>query len=522
MELVNITNQLKELFIPATNPLYDTRGRDINELGKTWITLFKQTISTDKLVSNTINQFRDYGPYALLYIYSLLLKAGIKSLNVSELYDDILGMSLPANERFFIYYQLKSINFQGINNTSSEKSIALYQQVINEFNNQLKAKISYIPATERNENVIVVFTAQFLGLNHAPTKTALDRIRVLKNIANKEVILINTCELLPKAGALPWFDMALANRADINQQTMEYQGAKFKYAQCSDTMPNVHEMTMLIDVINTLKPSFTISIGESLLADISSQIVPNAVISTVFSSLSYSPSQFRVIGRKATELEKNNLSKHGLSADSIIESTFTFDFKPQKNSFSRESLKLPEDKFLITLIGGRLTTEFSESFLQELLPLCEQGIHFVTVGYFDTYAQLCEKYPSFKQNSNHLGFQDDVLAVLETCDLFLNPPRAGGGSSAAEALFKGKPVVTLNTGDVATAVGQAFIVDNVQEIREKIIKYKNDKSFYIEQSQLAKERAKVLINSDLAFSDVLQQINLHHFFDYPWQLYKQN
>lgn len=521
MTLDNVTNQLKAFFIPATNPLYDTRGRDISELGKTWITIFKQTISTDELVSSIISQFRDYGPYALLYAYSLLLKAGTQSINISELYDDILGMRLSANEKFFIYYQLKSINFQGINSTASGKSITLYQQIITEFNNQLKAKINYIPATERNEDVIVVFTAQFLGLNHAPTKTALDRIRVLKSIASKEVILINTCDLLPKAGALPWFDMALANRADIEQQTMEYQGAKFKYAQCSDTMPNVHEMTMLIDVINTLKPSFTISIGENLLADISSQIVPNAVISTVFSSLSYSPSQFRVIGRKVSELEKNNLSKYGLSADSVIESTFTFDFKPQKNIFSRSSLRLPENKLLITLIGGRLTTEFSESFLQELLPLCDQGIHFVTVGYFDTYTQLCDKYPRFQQNSSHLGFQDDVLAVLETCDLFLNPPRAGGGSSAAEALFKGKPVITLNMGDVATTAGQAFIVNNMHELREKIIKYKNDKNFYLEQSQIAKDRAKVLMNSDMAFSDVLQQINLHHFFDYPWQLYKQ-
>ncbi|MCC5450471.1 glycosyltransferase [Rheinheimera sp. UJ51] len=277
---------------------------------------------------------------------------------------------------------------------------------------------------------------------------------------------------------------------------------------------------MLIDVINTLKPGFTLSIGDNLLADICSQIVPNAVISTVFSSLSFSPSQFRVIGRNVTEIEKSNLTKQGLSTDSVIESIFTFDFKPQNNIFNRKDLGLPEDKFLIALVGGRLTNELSEKFLQLLLPLCEHDIHFVIIGNLDTYTQFCNKYSNFKDNFSNLGFQDDVLAVLEICDLYLNPPRIGGGSSAAEALSKGKPVVTLDSGDVATAVGIDFTVKCEQEMYKIILKYKTDNHFYLLQSNNAIERAAILLDSDKAFTEVLQQINLHHFYDYPWELYK--
>ncbi|WP_324295577.1 glycosyltransferase [Rheinheimera sp. UJ51] len=431
-----------------------------------------------------------------------------------------LLVALNASERFFVYYQLKSINFQGINNTSSLKLIKLYKSIVDAFNQELKEKINYIPAAERNENLIVVFISQFLGLNHAPTKTALDRIKVIKNSTGKDVILINTCELLPMTGAVPWFDTLIGNRTEIKNGLLEYQGIKFKYAQCSSQMPNLEEMGMLIDVINTLKPGFTLSIGDNLLADICSQIVPNAVISTVFSSLSFSPSQFRVIGRNVTEIEKSNLTKQGLSTDSVIESIFTFDFKPQNNIFNRKDLGLPEDKFLIALVGGRLTNELSEKFLQLLLPLCEHDIHFVIIGNLDTYTQFCNKYSNFKDNFSNLGFQDDVLAVLEICDLYLNPPRIGGGSSAAEALSKGKPVVTLDSGDVATAVGIDFTVKCEQEMYKIILKYKTDNHFYLLQSNNAIERAAILLDSDKAFTEVLQQINLHHFYDYPWELYK--
>lgn len=522
MDLISSTENIISLFSFGRNPFDEGKVEAIEKLGNEWQAKVKDVGINEELAAEIIHKAQEFGPYALLYIYSLLLKAGVKFLDITALYDSILLMPLSASEKFFVYYQLKSINFQGINSTSSKKIISLYKQILNAFNTELKSKISYVPASERNPNLVIVFTAQFLGLNHAPTKTALDRIKILHQYHNKEVILINTCELLPRAGAIPWFDMSIANRVEIDQQALEYQGSAFKYAQCSQLMPNVNEMAMLIDVINTLKPSFTISIGESLLADITSQIIPNAVVSTVFSSLSYSPSQFRIIGRNMTQHDVNTLQSIGLSPDSVIESTFTFDFKPQRTTLSRAELNLPEKAFIVALVGARLTTELSENFLQELLPLFAKNIHFVIIGKLENYQYFNEKYSGFEEHFSNIGFQDDVLAVLESCDLYLNPPRIGGGSSAAEALYKGVPVVTLAKGDVATAVGEKFIVNDFEDMRNTIIQYKNDNAFYRQQSLYGKERADILLNSEKAFSEVLQQIYLHHFFDTPWIHYHQS
>ena len=42
--------------------------------------------------------------------------------------------------------------------------------------------------------------------------------------------------------------------------------------------------------------------------------------------------------------------------DDIIESRFTFELKPQKGIFSREYKGLPEDRFILVVVGIRLAS----------------------------------------------------------------------------------------------------------------------------------------------------------------------
>jgi glycosyltransferase involved in cell wall biosynthesis len=140
------------------------------------------------------------------------------------------------------------------------------------------------------------------------------------------------------------------------------------------------------------------------------------------------------------------------------------------------------------------------------------------VGQFDCYERYCQQIPGFEESFVHLGFQEDILAVLECCDLYLNPPRVGGGSSVAEALYKQKPVVTLNKGDGAVTAGQAFVVEDDELLVETICRYKEDAAFYFAQQQEAEQRAALLTNSDKAFAEVIQLAFLNTLFDLPWQV----
>ena len=56
----------------------------------------------------------------------------------------------------------------------------------------------------------------------------------------------------------------------------------------------------------------------------------------------------------------------------------------------------------------------------------------------------------------------------------MNPKRNGGGSSVAEAVYKGLPAVTLPVGDVSAAAGESFRVADYGEMAETILKEQAD------------------------------------------------
>jgi glycosyltransferase involved in cell wall biosynthesis len=83
----------------------------------------------------------------------------------------------------------------------------------------------------------------------------------------------------------------------------------------------------------------------------------------------------------------------------------------------------------------------------------------------------------------NLGFQNDMLAVLDCCDLYINPKRKGGGTSAFEAMYKGMPLVTLPVGDVGLAAGADFQAADYDEMIRQISEYKADREYYEVQSR---------------------------------------
>jgi hypothetical protein len=58
-----------------------------------------------------------------------------------------------------------------------------------------------------------------------------------------------------------------------------------------------------------------------------------------------------------------------------------------------------------------------------------------------------------------VGYQKDLGAVLLACDLFLNPPRMGGGHSVAMAMAHGVPVLALAGADGGDKLGPGALPD---------------------------------------------------------------
>ena len=148
----------------------------------------------------------------------------------------------------------------------------------------------------------------------------------------------------------------------------------------------------------------------------------------------------------------------------------------------------------------------TDGFMDMLEEVCSQGCYVVFAGIMDNYNKLMESYPVVSANSSFIGYCNDMLALMDICDLYVNPERLGGGFSIIEAFVKGKPGVYLKSGDVYTAGGESFAVDSFKEMAEQILKYKEDKDYYNSMSGLARERAKLMTSSEEAIADIDSQI----------------
>lgn len=351
----------------------------------------------------------------------------------------------------------------------------------------------------------MILTVQFLEERHAPTGSIIERVKAYKALG-KEVVVINTAEICLVNGYVPMYNVNIGNVLKEYDDISEIQIGNYKTAflQIPRDLPVPYKMQVLAYMINRVKPYYILAVGTgSVLADLCGNIVPCASMAIVFSTLPYTKNKMRILGRKLTEKEINTYRDRD---DDIIESKFTFELKPQKSFFSRKELGISEDRFVLVVVGTRLQFDITDVFMEMLQQVCTDGCYVIFAGIMDNHKELMEKYPIVAKNSLYKGYCEDMLALLEICDLYVNPDRTGGGFSVIEAFSKGKPGVYLRKGDVYTAGGEEFAVDDFNEMKNQILTYKEDKEYYNSMAKLAKERAKLMTSSIEAMADIDRQI----------------
>ena len=134
-----------------------------------------------------------------------------------------------------------------------------------------------------------------------------------------------------------------------------------------------------------------------------------------------------------------------------------------------------------------------------------EDMHIAFIGNFSKYNECINKFSCLKEHSTNVGFCADILSRLELCDLYVNPIRAGGGTSGVEALYKGVPVVTVAYGDVYINVGNDFCVKDYNQMQDKIRQYYEDKEYYTYMSKKAEERVAVLLDTETEFVRILNE-----------------
>lgn len=411
------------------------------------------------------------------------------------------------DQKYFLLWQVDGIMFgKPVTEASNIKkySFQIYHQVSKGYMAELEG-LYWIGKEERDDSLVFVLVEQFLNYTHGPTKTTVDRARVLREKLGKKVIIINTAEQF--GGTPVELESALSANYDeklLQQEVISYEGCNYPFIQFANNMPNVLNGNELIQFIHKYKPGYIVNIGgQSLLADACSQVLPVLNVNTVPSKIACSETTAQMTGRILTDEDIELLELIGKKQEDVIHGRFTSSIKRQEHQYARSELGLPEYRRILVVIGGRLTTEIDDRFVDMIELALESGAYLAIVGVMNSYELMCEKHPVFADNSVNLGMQEDVLAILDFCDLYVNPDRTGGGTSVIEAMYKGCPVVSLNHGDVALGAGEEFCVETYEQMTQKIIHYMNDPMYYQEMAEKAKKRALYMLDSDQAFTEII-------------------
>ncbi|OOM75013.1 hypothetical protein CLPUN_34500 [Clostridium puniceum] len=437
-----------------------------------------------------------------IYISSFLLYTFKKKIYGDKILDIVLNLkALNKNNCFFIIYQLISRGFSDnriSNSLDNNKINMIYDKVFDDFERNM-GEYNYIPKNERNEDVIFVFTSQFIAIQHGPTKTALDRCYNLIKYMNKRVFLINTKELITTKGIVLMDNIRSGSIIEeySNIKEFRYKDLYIPYYQPIYNMPEENECRNILDLVKKHKPYLMFNIGGySIVADLASKIAPLATISTSGNySISKTKGQFFIMGCKPQKSDYDYISKLGYKKQAIIESPFTFDLKPQKDNYSRKDFGIPENAFVVCVIGARLQREIDEEFIYTLDKIIAKGCFVVIIGKYELPNEFLEKYPNMNNNFKILGFQKDILACIDLVDIYINPNRQGGGTSAVECMYKGKPAISLKHGDVSILIEEELLVRNYEEMTDLVEMCKKNPQFYIQMSNKVKLKAMDLMDT---------------------------
>lgn len=455
-----------------------------------------------------------HGQFAL-YCYSILLALNPSVEWASHIYELAQNYCTPF-QKLFISAQLHKLYILDPTFPVTDFRDHLFYGAYSSYRELLSASLSPIPKEERVANRVLVICSQFLSLSHAPTRTVLERCYTLQKELGKEILLINTLEEYSCYGKIPYFDTAVGviNDSLFSASAISYEDIRIPFRQFQMNYLYPANTQSVINAIRDYRPYEIIFVGgcHSIISTLCAEIIPTISISVSFTSLMHKQHQYISVGRPVTEAEYGSLEDAGIERERIIESTFCFKLNTEHGTLSRTQLGLPEDKFLMGVIGIRLDADVSVDFLNAMQETLPWGAHLVFAGKFDDYNTRCEQFSWLREHSTYIGYQTDILAVWTCLDLYVNPKRLGGGFSIIEAFSMGVPGVTIGFGDVAASAGTDFCVDNYEEMLDTIHRYITDYDFYHAMAKKGLTRTETVFNSRQAMEHILSEAEHRKFF----------
>ncbi len=451
--------------------------------------------------------------------YSILLQMPLCLVNNNVAFEKMISAILNTSylsleERITYFYEFSYRLFVTPALQADDNKLSLWRMfnsIVKDYHDQLflKADFPYLIKEKRSKNFFVVIADQILTEEHGPTKSALDRCRALICSGNN-VLLLNTGENCFVDSPVLFYDGVIANHIDEldKAEYLHYQGYKIPFCQIGKGPMDKDALLDYLHIIYDYAPTMVIDIGgNTLLGNLCNYFIPVLAVTLGPDNLVRTTEKWQTIGRKINDNDRRILQKIGYPEDKVIEMMMTFECKEQTTSLSRSDLGMKDDEFEIVVVGGRLQEEIDAKFLKMMRAVLkyDHNIRFNFCGRFSNYDEMIGADVVLSKVCRFLGMQSDMMAVLDNMDLYVNPIRLGGGTSAQEAMLKGVPVVTCKTGDVYANCHEDFAVNNYDEMILTIKKYIEDQDYYKFQSEKARKLGELEHDTIGEFNRIIEE-----------------
>lgn len=435
--------------------------------------IFKYLDSTTQNLENYIN-------------YTYICMAAGNQQGLKRIYQyieekiDSLDMS---NVHAFITNSLVYIS--KFNQNSDKEIVRIRLKLMSQLKKYWSKKITLPDIKDRKENHIAIVAGQLIGLNHAPTKWAIDYANALKkyNPKLKIKIFVEDC-FKYSPGELTWlyqFESIVSKSCDSLHQEALANGIEVYYSD--NSLKREDRSTKDLKAILDFKPSVIYKMGSkyNIATDLLYDYYP--IVSHTMGGPE--DSEFVDIftgGYTETDMQRlylnlNITNQFYLSHNIGIET-------PKKNILkSRIEYNLKETDFVLITVGNRLNEDITIEFVHEVASILELNENYKWIIVGAKYIELIKNRESISNQIIFVPYEQNLFDLYQICDIYVNPIRKAGGNSAAIAMKAKLPVITQDkASDVGAFVGEVNCI-SLNQFRNEIEKLKSDKEYYNKKSE---------------------------------------
>lgn len=417
-----------------------------------------------------------------------MLSNFIRYMKIQGFEDDILELMIQGEFDCYLGSMFE-LQAQCLIKDNYEKRQKLHRTNIQKYEDEIDINETYQPLEQRNKKRIAIITEQILEIQHAPTQVVLNMAYILQKCLGYEILLF-VCPTDRGIEPEIWHKPVVMTSNDFFRSysmRLEYKDTYFDGYQINMEPGCQKEYSMMFAILHAWNPYFVFSVGMiNPVADLARNFT-TLVAMDVSTGCPISEADILIrLSRLSESKEEYYKTLLKDQKQIFMEKTMPTLLEAEKEAYSRTRLGLPEDKFLIAIVGNRLDAEVDTEFInicKKILELRSQ-VSFVVIGK-NPIAQEKLNDPIFTKRLFYLGYCEELMKTIGCLDLYLNPKRMGGGYSSVYALVEEIPVVTLPDCDVAYNVGEEFTVQNYQKMIETVCRYVDDKKFYQKKQKSA-------------------------------------